>query len=298
MKPVERVVAATFRQQYGVLHRRQALRLGVSARQITRRLTSGEWERVHPSVYRLASSPGSYEQSLLAACLAAGARAVASHEGAAWMWRMLPERPRRPSITVPPQHHPRLNGVAVHRLNDLDQQRVIVRRGIPCTDPLRTLVDLAAVAESVTTVEALDRTLVSKLTDVQAIDAELERRGGHGRRGVAPLRQILIDRGMTGGPTPSALEAAALQLMRRWGIPVRGREVVTDGGRYRIDFLLTETIAVEVDGYAFHWSPEAKSRDEERRNRLRLRGMTVLVYTWRDIFYDERRVATEIMSAL
>ena len=37
---------------------------------------------------------------------------------------------------------------------------------------------------------------------------------------------------------------------------------------------------VEVDGYAYHWSPEQKRYDDARRNKLWLRGFTVLVYDW------------------
>ena len=101
-----------------------------------------------------------------------------------------------------------------------------------------------------------------------------------------------------GGPEPSVLEAEALRLFRRMGIPVLGREVVCGpDGRYRIDFLIGAGLVVEVDGYAYHWSPEAKRHDDTRRNRLRLEGWVVLVYSWLDIRRDGRRVGREIASA-
>ncbi|MHB1931258.1 MAG: PDDEXK family nuclease, partial [Acidimicrobiales bacterium] len=55
---------------------------------------------------------------------------------------------------------------------------------------------------------------------------------------------------------------------------------------------------VEVDGYAYHHSPEQKANDERRRNRLRLDGNIVLVYTWRDVVGDGARVLNEIRRAL
>jgi very-short-patch-repair endonuclease len=55
---------------------------------------------------------------------------------------------------------------------------------------------------------------------------------------------------------------------------------------------------IEVDGFAYHWSPEAKAYDEARRNRLRLGGSFLLVYSWRDICFDGRRVAQEALVAL
>ena len=35
-------------------------------------------------------------------------------------------------------------------------------------------------------------------------------------------------------------------------------------GRYRVDFLVNEWLVVEIDGAAYHSSPEAKARDQER----------------------------------
>ena len=40
---------------------------------------------------------------------------------------------------------------------------------------------------------------------------------------------------------------------------------------------------MEIDGYTHHWSPEAMAHDEARRNRLRLDGIFLLVYTWLDV---------------
>jgi len=146
---------------------------------------------------------------------------------------------------------------------------------------------------------AVDLALSSRLVTAEGLEAETTRRGGRGRRGTSTVRRMLSDRGLSGGPTASVLEAETSRLLARWRIAVTGREVkVYEDGRYRIDFLLSPILVVEVDGFAYHWSPEAKRYDEERRNRLRLGGMFVLVYTWRDVHFDERRVAWEILAAL
>ena len=188
----------------------------------------------------------------------------------------------------------------VHRPNDLDPLRTIDRRGIPCTDPLRAIVDLARRALRPTVTNARRRgALVVLSAAAPGLWAELDRRAASGRRGVAPLRGILTDRGLLEGPQPSVLEAETLRLFRRWNIVVLGREVhAGSDGQYRIDFTLLPPVAVEVDGFAYHWSPEAKSRDEARRNHLRLAGTFLLVYTWSDIRFEERRVGREISAAL
>jgi very-short-patch-repair endonuclease len=103
---------------------------------------------------------------------------------------------------------------------------------------------------------------------------------------------------MIGGPEPSVLEAMALRLFQRWNIPVLGREQhIYADGRYRIDFIVGPRLIVEVDGFAYHWTPEAKAYDDRRRNRLRAVGMTVLVYDWRSVKFEAGRLAKEVRQA-
>jgi hypothetical protein len=300
MKEQNKAIAGLFRDQHGALHRAQALHVGATRGQIDSKVANGEWERLHRNVYRLAASPRSFEQRLLGACLAAGPGAVASHESAAWLWGLLGNQPpTTPAVTVGRPAHPRISGVTVHRVSDLDPLRSIYRRNIPCTDPLRMVVDLAGVASTGQTTAVVDRALASGLLSGSSLAAELERRSSQGRPGSRALREILSDRGIIGGPEPSVLEAETLRLFARWQIEVREREVhVGPDGRYRIDFALRPPVAVEVDGYAYHWSPESKSYDEARRNQLRLQGIFLLVYTWRDIRIEAARVIDEVTAAL
>jgi very-short-patch-repair endonuclease len=224
MKDINSSLRRLFREQHGVVHRQQVLHLGMTARQIQNRLTTGEWQQVHRGVYRSSTAAPTFEQSLMAACLAAGPTAVASHESAAWLWQLLPKPPDRPTLTVAPRVHPHLTGVEIHRLTD---------------------------------------------------------------------------RGIIGAPHPSVLEQEALQLLRRWRVPIHGREVKAGpDDRYRIDFLLVPPVAMEVDGYTHHWSPEAKAYDEARRNQLRIDGLFLLIYTWLDVRSDQRRMHDEVTTAI
>ncbi|MGH9054992.1 MAG: hypothetical protein ACRDYY_03885 [Acidimicrobiales bacterium] len=292
-------VHALFRDQHGVIHRSQLLALGVTDRQIFGQLQVAAWERVHPGVYRSVPTPVTFEQALMAACLAAGPLAVASHAAAVWLWGLSDRPPDRPVLTVPAPAHPRLRGVDVHRLNDLDPGAVRYRRSIPCTDPVRALVDLAAVAGKQELTSSVNRALSTGLVPAATMRAELDRRARQGRRGVRALRSLLHERGVLGAPDASALEIEAMLLLHRFQIAVYGREVRTEpDGRYRIDIALTPPVALEVDGYAYHWSPEAKAHDERRRTALRLAGTFLLVYTWRDIRYDPHRVAREVRAAI
>lgn len=292
------VLARLLRDQHGLILRAQLLRIGFTPRQIQYRLGAIEWQQVHPGVYRSAAFPETPEQRLLAACFAAGPRS-ASHASAAWLWGLLDRAPERPVLSVPRPAHPQVRGVDLHRSSDLDPGRVSYRRGIPCTDPLRALVDLAATADPEVGTHALDQALSTRLVSGRAIAAELERRAARGRRGVRPLRHIVASRGIIGAPGASVLERETIVLLHRWGIPVTGHEVKAGpDDRYRLDFTLVPPVAMEVDGYTHHWSPEAKAHDEARRNRLRLDGLFLLVYTWIDIRRDQFRMHRELTTAL
>ncbi|MDA8300784.1 MAG: hypothetical protein M0005_04395 [Actinomycetota bacterium] len=299
MDSTERQVAELLRRQYGVVAKDQLARVGMTRDQIHHRCRAGEWAVALRRVYRSAVFPETFEQRLMVAMLAAGAGAVVSHGSAAWLWQLQARPPDRPSLTVPARRHPQIPGADLYRHNDLDYLRVSHRRNFDCTDPLRTLVDFAAVATTHQLADAVDTALSTRLVTVGGLEAELSRRAGRGRRGVRPLRDLLTRRGMIGAPTPSALEAETSELLHLWKIPVLGREVhIGPDGRYRVDFSLPPPVVIEVDGFAYHWSPEAKAYDEARRNRLRLEGTFVLVYTWRDIRFDGRRVALEALAAL
>lgn len=145
----------------------------------------------------------------------------------------------------------------------------------------------------------VDAALYTGLVSTAGLEAEIARRSRPGRAGPSRLADLLHKRGMIGGPEPSVLEAQAMRLFRRFDITVLGREIhVGSDGRYRIDFLIAADLVVEVDGFAHHWSPEAKSYDDTRRNRLRAAGLTVLVYDWRAIRQEPNRVVREIQQAM
>jgi very-short-patch-repair endonuclease len=271
--------------------------LGVTAASQRRRITAGDWELVAPGVVRLASAPRSAEQSLLAACLAAGPTAVASHQSAAWMWG-LAAVPDRHAVTVARGVRRELRGVDVRRPVDYPAHVVLWRR-IPCTDPLRTLVDWASVTSRDGLDRAIDAALAERLLTVEGIQGQLDRLTRQGRRGVNRVRGSLADRGQVGAPNPSVLESRLIRHLHRAGIVPIGVEVqMGEDGRYRVDVLLAPTLVVEVDGYTYHHSPEQVMEDERRRRRLRLSGVEVLVYTWREMAFDWAHCLGEIRIAL
>lgn len=283
--------------QFGLITRAQALGKGMTAGQIARASTSGAWVTVHPGVYRVAGSPVSPESELLAACLAGGG-ALASHQSAAWLWRLMSRPPARPTVSVDRSARYRRPGIVIHRMRDLDLRLCSTWRGIRCTNPLRTLVDLAGVTSRRDLDDAVDRALATRIVTVEGIAAEIDRLSIQGRPGVDVLRQALSSRGYGEAPSPSVLESRTLRLLTGGGIRPVGVEVSVDDGRYRLDVVLSPGLAMEVDGYAYHASPQAMRRDLRRRRDLGRLGWTVLPFTWLDITRDGPRVLREVRDAL
>lgn len=285
------------RERKGLITLNEALALGVSRHMVKRLVERGEWTLAHRGVYRAASVPSTAEQETLAAVLAAGAGAVASHQSAGWLWGLCPA-PNQPCITSPRCQQPRVPGIVLHRTQYLRPEDVHLYKGIPCTSPLQAIVDMAATAETEELNEAIDRLLSTKMGTVAALEGELERRAGRGRRGVGILRDVLKQRGLIGAPAPSVLESKTDRLLKAAAIEPLGAEIKTGDGWYRVDYLIVAGVILEVAGHAYHWSPEQRRRDEERRNRLILAGNIVLTYTWRDITGDPLRVIDELREAI
>ena len=294
---VTRELSRRFRDQFGVISRAQLHAIGVSNEVLRRRVATGEWEQLGPKTFRVASSSRLPEQTLFAVLLAAGPGAVASHQSAAWLWRMT-DAPDRHAITVPRTVSNRPRGCDVHRPSEFPAHVVTVRN-IPRTAPLRTLVDLAGVVPPLALEEAVDRALASKLVALEAIEDELKRSARKGRPGLTTLRRTLRSRTLPGSGQPSVLESRVLRLLRQAAIKPVATEVKAGPDlSYRVDILVAPGLAVEVDGYAYHNGPEQMAEDARRRNRLHLSGLQTLVYTWRDIVYDGHRVVAEVPNAL
>jgi hypothetical protein len=294
----QKLLDAYLASHHGVISIDDARSPGITDDQVRWCLRTGRWATVHRGVYRRAGEAVGTEALLMAACLGAGPSAVASHASAAWLWRLVTTAPSRPSVTVAPTRSARLSGVDQHRRDDVDPSRILVRRGIPVTDPIRTLADLGAGPEAGDLDDAIDRALSSKLITVDALTQEVARLARPGRRGVPRLRAALERRGLVAAPHPSVLESRTLRLLRRWGIRPIGVEVVACEGRYRLDVLLRPSVALEVDGYAYHWSPESKTADSRRRNELRLAGMLVIEADWLTVMREPRRLRAMVVATL
>ena len=288
---------ARFRRHHGVVSRLELRAVGIDRAQVATRVERGEWEALPGGLVRSRAVPDCPEQRLEIALRRGGPSAVASHFSAAWLWGMTPA-PDVPVLSVERCGPARVLGATVHRPAPPSPRRC-ERRGFACTDPLRTLVDLAGELGQADLDSLVDTAICSRLVSVPALEAEVGRLGGRGRHGPATLRAALRRRGFTGAPEPSALERRLLFLLASAGIVPLGVEVrAGSSGCYRLDVQLSERVFVEVDGFSFHWSPEQMAHDARRRNDLGMAGLLVLVYTWQDVVGEGSRIIGEVRRAL
>src|SRR5579875_1087348 len=285
-----------FARRHGsVITTRDILRLGGNPDATTRFVRAGILIRLHVGVYVLGGTVVDHPLAVRAALAAVGNGAVASHHSAAWLQGLIPDWPTQVHLTAS-AYHRGLKGVTVHRSKAFDRR---MHRGVPCTPPARTLVDLAATCSPEELADAVDRGLASGLVRTRDLLAEISRPIGE-RRGTGALRRCLQDRGYIGAPTPSVLESKMGRLFVRYGLPrARSELVVGPSGEYRLDYAHSDQrLVIELYGYTWHHSPDQMAADLARQRRLTLEGWTVMVFTWQDVVKQPARVAREIRTAL
>ena len=282
------------RAQHALITWQQLQELGLAGSSIARLVERGFLTRLHHGVYRIVGAPITWEQRQLAAVLAAGKDAAASHRASAYLWRVWDGEPPV-EISVPRRQALDLDGVVVHRTRD---PIVIHRRfGVPTTTPMRMLADLGSVVAESTVEAVLDRTEASQLVSIASVEWELARLARPGRRGVGSLRKVLDRRALLETPPDGVLEPRFARLCKLAGLPTPVFQHPV--GRFRVDFAYPELlIVIEVDGYGPHSSPSAFQADRDRQNQLVGQGWLILRFTWADVVRRPERVAQQILDAI
>jgi hypothetical protein len=277
-------------RQHSVLSRRQWLEGGLTERQLHRALANRAVFVLHPGVYGLRGSKGSFERDVMAACLATGG--VASHRCAAYLWTFRKFEQKVVEVLVAKGHAPTLAGVTVRRTSRLDAGEMTHVGAIPITSRPRTLLDLVSVTPE--RVEgALDGALHKRRVTLRAVQRVLDRAGKfHPAYGVlAPLVEARV---AGRRPTESELEDDLLAVIRRYGLPEpvpqhphRGR---------RIDFAYPELIlGIEANSVSAHAAKEDVQRNAEKANDLL--EWWILYFTYDDVHRTPAEVARRIEDA-
>jgi hypothetical protein len=288
---IERIAAG----QHGIVSRDQLIAAGVSRQSIDRRVRSRRLRPLHPGVYQVGPVVARLGH-VMAAVLAYGESAAASHFTAAWirgMWT--PDRP--PTVVhllIPGRGYRARAGLRFHRRRAIRPDEVGTVDGVRATTVARTLFDLAALLG---------------LRQLERMLAAAERAGAVTRpavltildrypraRGAARLR-ALVDPSATPRLTRSGGEEAVLDLVAAGGLtpPIINGFVLG----FEVDFHWPEhRFILELDGYAFH-SGRTEFEDDRRRDRLlQAAGWRVMRITGRQLQQERDAILVAIAQAL
>ncbi|MBF6620627.1 MAG: DUF559 domain-containing protein [Patulibacter sp.] len=294
----DHVIADLAGRQHGVVSRAQLLAAGLSAEMIRHRRTRGRLHDLTPSmpgVYLVGSAaepPLARERAALLSCRG---RVVLSHVSAGVLWGMCDRRPTLVDVTAVGLRAPRRNGIRGHRTADLDPGSWRWHRRVPVTSPARTVIDLAASTSSDELEAIVDRGRIAGL--LRNGDLRRELAGAGGRRGVAAVRELL-DGEQTPGFSRSEAERLALRMISSAQLPPpSGRNARTNGRE--LDLTWTrQRVVLEVDGRAFHSTPQRFEDDRAKDGALHAAGYRVLRVTWRMLTKQPSVVVARLAAVL
>jgi very-short-patch-repair endonuclease len=283
------------RRQAGIVRRRQLLAVGLTRHQIARLLDSRLLTATpHRGVYRAVSAPRSPDSQAWLAVI--GARAVLSYLSVAAWWDLPVDGDGRIHVTRHDRQrlatHPLIR---VHRTLLLPSS-VTTRLGLGVTTRTETLLDCLGWLRADAARTLLDRAFQQSWLGRPDIERRLDEQAG--RWGNRQLARLLRE------SRPGAEAESERRLQRLLdGAGIGGwtgnHPVVIAGRRFRLDVAFPEhRLDVEVDGWAFHRSKEARDRDIERDNLLTQAGWRVLRFSWEDVVDRPDYVIDVIASVL
>lgn len=296
-----RRLAATARAQHGVFAAWQAEACGISRDTLRQRVLRGKLEReVSENVFAIPGAPPGWRRDLSAACLWAGPRSAASHRSAGRLWALPGYSDYRIEISTVSARRPHGVPYVVHRVDGylLGERQVI--DGIPVTSLRRTLMDLCGRKDR-RIERALDHALFEDMTSLGRLWLLYDEEWTRGRRGIAIMRNLLIERTRERAPSDGDCARLFWEIVRTNRLPEPEVQypIRLPLGLIHVDFAYPEMmLAIETDGYAYHQDKRAFERDRERDAELAMLGWTTLRYTWAKLRFDPHFVARSVIHHL
>lgn len=274
------------RRQHGVVSRAQLLELGFRPEAIEHRIARGRLHRLWRGVYAVGRPETSQEGQWMAAVLSCGPEALLSHRSAAVLWG-LARRAVGIDVVIPEGTYRRRAGIRVHRRSGLDAEQRRWVSGIPVTDPVATLVDLASCVPEWQVERAINEADRLELVDPEALRAAIERLPR--RHGIPRLRRMLGGQPLT----DTGLERRFLAIAQLAGLAKPETQVWLNG--YRVDFYWPQLrLVVETDGWVYHRTSGAQAADRRRDQAHATAGITTLRFAEEQI----RDEADEVQRTL
>lgn len=327
-KPRSAEAWALARKQHGVLTRGDLLALGFSAEAVKHRLRTGRLHPVGRGIYAVGRPELSREGWWMAAVLlcatgtavarrgaaiprlaASGAAAgghrghlpgphgaLLGHRSAAALWGIGFEVEGRIDVTVLRPGRVRRPGIRAHCRPALPASDITEHRGIPVTTAVRTLIDVATELTPGRLERAVNEADKHDLVDPDQLRVALD--SYPGVPGVRPLRKLLDKH--TFRLSDEELERRFRPLAAAAGLPVPETKQWVTG--FEVDFFWPQLgLVVETDGWRYHRTPAAQTRDARRFQMHTAAGLTPLRFSHWQVKHEPayvRRILARTVSHL
>lgn len=221
----------------------------------------------------------------MAAVLACGKGAILSHRSAAALWGFGEETPGVIDVSIARHSSLRRPGIRVHDRAGFWDRDIGACLGIPVTEPVRTFLDLASVAGPKTVERAINEADKRDVIDADALRLALE--DYPGQPGVRPLRRILDKH--TFRLSDDELERLFRPIATAAGLPVPLTKHMVN--EFEVDFFWPNLgLVVETDGWRYHRTPSAQTRDALRFQTHTAAGLTPLRFSHYQVKYEPAHV--------
>lgn len=272
-------------ENHGVIGRAEAALFGASPSQIKRRLVTGEWVRLAPSVFAIAGSPATWLRTARAHALSLGG--LVSHRAAAYLHGIDGFTEGVIELTVDQARGRVRDEVRLRRSTQMHLAEPQMVDNIPVTGIARTVLDVSADIGHRRLESTVDSVLRQRLVTWPDLYDVLVRHSVQGRNGCGPLRALLDRRYGEAAIPDSRWNRMVGQLLADSALPAPQYEFVVRDvrGRFiaRVDLAYPEQrLAIELDSVRYHLNRESFEKDARRRNRLLNSGWRVLTFTWAD----------------
>lgn len=295
----DELLAAWAATHHGLYRGEDALRAGLSRRQVAHRVQQRRADRLGHDVFRVAGSAPTRDQRNLSAAWRTGG--WASHRTALENLGCLEPRGSRPHVVVPRHRTHHVSGVVVHRSDDLLPSDLMVVRNVPTTTAARSLVDAGLILAPVELESAMHRALHAGRTTIEELVTTYRRISRRGRHGAGPIGELLRAYDASMPAAESDLEVVILRVLREHGVPEPERQLTVEvsGAVFRLDMAYPlHRVFLEGDGFGVHGRRSAFEDDRWRQNLLVVHGWWPLRITWRQAHREPRKCAEFVARKL
>ncbi len=297
-------VLAGAKHHHGLIRRGEAYAGGLSSKVLRSLTRNGVVEPVAPQIMRICGAPDTWDQRVLIAVWAGGSQCWATGETAAALHSF-------DGVSCADVVHVvvaeqgrgyRRTGVRVHATSVvLPEDRSFVR-GIPCLDPIRTWLMLAASVPQDRLEELLDAAERDGKIRRDDLQRRLSRLQVSGRNGTGIAASLLHDREPIGSAPTNPFERRFVRLMEasELGGGVSQYQVRRGDGRMAfIDYAWPELqCGVELDGHVAHATRAQRSSDNERQRAIQDAGFELIRFTWEEFRHSPEAVAASVRTML